>query len=241
MFYQHQYLHNNAAVFDEYFELVDAYEKFNSNIKDRYKSMLLVFEESIDILHFATEYCLLFLEHSVLCDDTRQTTFPTDIFNNNDFKELVISESDKMIEHWQFNNINLAKEEDIPFLRMIRNIIRNTAWKDWRKYAQNYYTTALFDQLFDKSFKLVYGCYEEIYKFAGANKDLFLTYLKEVFPSYDFDDVSKDYDYNIFINTFSMYFMYGCYVSKNWVNMQRQIEDPRYTGKDFGDIIGVEV
>lgn len=275
-FYQHQYLHNNAAIFDEYFELRDARNKYNKKINDigdTYKNVLLIFEEAIDVMHFALEYGCLFAEQQLLINDERYLSdFPNCIYNNENFKTAVLSKLQALVDDIDVDGY-YAYNADTSFdimlddiLVLTRDILRLVAFKDWKKYTKDFYTAERFKNLYTKVFILIskifniiniqfYDDCHTLNKFGNGS----LEYVKSLFSDVtviqnNFTDnliltvdqdnspiISVAEDYSNFISSFNKYFVYGCYVAKNWINVQRQTEDPRYTGKDFGNIIGVSV
>lgn len=246
-YYQHQYLHNNTAIYDEIFEFHDAIESLfsDTNNDKKYKQFLLTIEELIDVLHFAVEYSCLFAEHKRVYMNISK--FPDCIYNDTEFKKSVLDDISNSIDtHLLDDNFYYNIDNNkytLTLLIKVRNIIRDIAFKDWKKYDNNYYSDKKMTDLFILSLQLICSIYIISNSILKICPELATEYLIEVFGNNNFTEkfVKDNTLYNKFYTVYNSYFVYGCYVAKNWVNMQRQIEDPRYTGKDFGKIIGIEV
>ena len=254
-YYQHQYLHNHAAIFDEIFEQKDA---VNSLLNPRlayhrkYGKFLLFLEESIDILHFAVEYGCLFAEHLVLLEDPEyaKRAFPCCLYEDEEFRDKVYEKIYTLIDEnkIEYNKIFKSVFVDIEgegfvesIFRACRDIMRSYAFKDWKVYPEDFYSADKLRELFSKVVFLIYRLYSYIYKITDANSTAIDRYISEVFTDVDFTYIQSRENFGKFISIFYLDLIYGCYVAKNWVNMQRQTSDPRYNSEHFGKIIGVEV
>lgn len=259
-YYQHQFLHNTAAILDELYEQKDALDDIkqaeeDNNDEKKYRAFLLFLEESIDVMHFAVEYGCLFAEHYALLNQSEDTVdertfkFPEILYDNSDFKVFVTD----LIKKW-CNDINseseilksdlgekMSADESIEEnIRQVRTLIRNFAFKDWKVYKDDFYDGDKLVKLFGMSLKIISNLYNLIVFITNKNHNCWKRYMSYVFgvdensPYFN----SSDSDFN---KVLISHLAYGCYVAKNWINMQRQQEDPRYTGQDFGRIIGVSI
>ena len=265
-YYQHQFLHNTAAVIDEIFEQKDALEELKgwggAPGEKPYKAFLLYLEESIDVVHFLVEYGCLFAEQYVALHgkeyfgedyDGDFEKFFCDKNNGHVFKEAVEKKMDEWIEHAvcrehkdYTESENAPIEDSEGFLSLIgevRMLIRNFAFKDWKAYDENYFDGDKLRDLFVRSSDIIVTIFNMM-SYNMVKYNIFCgRYVAEVFNLSDAERSNFiKYQYlGMLLNYFSKYLAYGCYVAKNWVNMQRQIEDPRYNPEHFGKIIGVEV
>jgi len=250
-YYQHQFLHNTSAIVDEVFEQYDALNSLACKKSDQdktYREFLLFLEESIDIVHFAVEYGCLFAEHAVMLDKDIKD-FPKCIYEDINFKNEVIEQ----ISRWT-DGMNLEKnvspniaskltdnyaDHALYVMKNVRKLIRNFAFKDWKIYPEDYYTKEKLEDLFKLSQNVIASVYNIILYVSLSNADLFCRYVEEVFGTHR--DIIREQLNNPDNYILIYHLAYGCYVAKNYVNARRQIDDPRYTMKDFGTIIGVEV
>lgn len=254
-YYQHQYLHNHAAIFDEIFEQKDAVNAlYNPMLKydKKYGKYLLFLEESIDILHFAVEYGCLFAEHLVLLEDLEYTkkAFPCCIYEDEGFRDRVSKKIHNLLDMNNIKYSNISKHTSSvidgegfveSIFRDCRDIMRTYAFKDWKVYPEDFYNRDKLETLFSKVITLIYRLYNFIYKLSDDFGTMFDRYVREVFMNVDFRYIQANKRFRNFISVFYIDLIYGCYVAKNWINMQRQTSDPRYNAKHFGEIIGVEV
>jgi len=237
--YQHIYSHNHIALEDEIFETLDAFRKWTSkynNKEDLLMAELLLLEEAIDMYHFILEYTCILEEHYLL------TLLPEGLFNydsldyyytgNNDFsnsvKEMLISESfhiNRYIRESKDLNLHDMFNIDLELyslLELNRNFIRLCNFKDWKKYESNYYSPYRFGELFNINREMYVKCINIISTCINT-----INYLLNIELEYDLDSVFK------IIN--------ATYLTKREENIRRQLNDPRYTGKAEGEIVGVEV
>lgn len=264
LYYQHQYLHNNAAIFDEIFEQIDAITRLCTPLASgdhTFKSYLLFNEETIDILHFAAEYLCLTAEHQTIISNPKWSKeFESDsrlIHTDEEFRTDVLKKIDQTIDFYA-NKANFYPEKmvrdkyssDVQYsadcsvlFQFCRVILRNTNFKDWKVYPEDWFNTDRFITINTFATKIITTLYKQVYFHMNRNKELFYLYLTEILGKKDplLKKVKETKILDKFIEQNFTYFIYGWYVSKNWINMQRQEEDPRYTGKDFGKIIGVRV
>lgn len=262
VYYQHQYLHNHAAVFDEVFEQSDALTSLRDPLsmyekKDQY--YLLFLEESIDILHFLVEYGCLFAEHAILLEEANKTdyqskfNFPSCLYQDDSFRDRVLEKIEMFIEialndnkgnlNFSFDQLSQMVNSDCPssMLTYCRKILRSVAFKDWKEYPEDFYTEDKFADLFKMLIGAILLLYKNIYQVSEASKIQLDQYITKLYSGSNTTVLNDWKHFDLFLGIYYPYLIYGCYVAKNWINMQRQVEDPRYTGKDFGNIIGVEV
>ena len=208
------------------------------------------------------EYGCLFAEHYVALNgkeyfgddyDGDFEKFFRDKNNGHIFKEAVEKKMDEWIEYAvcreqkdYTESENEPIEDHEGFLSLIgevRMLIRNFAFKDWKVYEENYFDGDKLRDLFVRSYDIIVTIFNMM-SYNMVKYDIFCgRYVAEVFNLSDSErsNFIKHQYLGILLNYFSKYLAYGCYVAKNWVNMQRQIEDPRYNPEHFGKIIGVEV
>lgn len=248
-FYQHQFIHNNTAVIDEVYEQHDAYKEILSAEDDEkaYRAFLLFIEESIDVLHFVVEYGCYFAEHICFLRHLHEDSSIEDLFNLDSFSAEVQDELKELLGAIDFEAAGMfgpqrliENSDDKDIIEGVRNLIRVFPFKDWKVYPEDFFNEEKLTQYFHKSIELAANVYRSVLSISCENIDLFNRYSREVFDLSETNGFIHE-DFDLFNFSLIQHMIYGCYVAKNWVNMQRQEEDPRYTGKSFGKIIGVKV
>lgn len=261
-YYQHQFLHNVSATIDEIFEEKDALTKlgeWGTTPGDKaFRAYLLFVEESIDVIHFLGEFGYLFAEQAVMLEDNgKKFSFPDSLYKDSSFKEAVLAKMKSWIDEEEntdplilYAKYSIDRPEVftsdslniIDQVQFVRDLIRKYTFKDWKVYTEDFWTEEKLHDLFTMTIGSLANIFVQIQEFSNKNMDCFFGYVKLL---YDLDDEK----YGMFFAPdfiglwvdFMPYFVYGCYVAKNWVNMQRHKEDPRYNPEHFGRIIGMEV
>jgi len=258
-YYQHMYMHNHIAFEDEIFEASDAIDSLTNNFKrDKIDlNKLLVLEELIDIYHFLLEYTCLLKEHFLMQVEclrqnengkdftvqdlenflTLDTNFGVEVNDNKKFNIFNFLDFEgKHIARDIFSRQNINEFYSylstirpglflFELLRLNREYIRNCNFKDWKNYPNDFYDIIKFTNLTNITRKMYY---------------LFM----RTFAYYaDFIDVLYNNEYVFRSSCYidALYVIYGVYMAKRSENIRRQHNDPRYTGKSEGSIVGIEV
>ncbi|MDD3263436.1 MAG: hypothetical protein PHT94_00910 [Candidatus Nanoarchaeia archaeon] len=248
--YQHIYNHNYIAMNDEIFEVQDAVNnyynkvKFYKNKEDLYNSSLLICEEIIDVFHFILQYTALLEEHYQITLIENKNHFNNSnleyyYVEDNKFSrqvyEMLLNEGNHIITYLYSNNAINFNISDISYnyydnymnlFSLNRDFIRNCNFKDWKQYSDTYYDSMRFGTLFTLNRKMYAACINLI-----ISSIPFINRMLEN-DNLELDKANKNDVYK---------FIYGVYMAKNNENIRRQLEDPRYTGKENGTVIGVEV
>ena len=247
--YQHIYSHNFVALTDEIFEVEDAIDTYKASDKNTEKSKnakLLVVEELIDTFHFILEYTALLEEHYqlILCENKEAITVDSLTYymcNENPFSQRVNEMLDQEGTHifsylinskyidLNITDSNISLASPYKMMKVNREFIRKTNFKDWKVYPSDYYGVYKFSELFELNRQLYASFFQMIQdkKWMEAIKELLV-------------DTNYDININSTVDTFKV--VYGIYMAKNAENIRRQKEDPRYTGQTSGgNIVGVEV
>jgi hypothetical protein len=238
--YQHIYSHNHIALTDEIFEVKDAVTKYFSKLdagSDTFMTELLILEEYIDTFHFILEYTALLEEHYLisLFDNNKFTVDNLNYYyvGNNRFSrqvnDMIKVEGSHIISYlYDTNQINTQLSDNTildNMMKLNREFIRRCNFKDWKKYPEDFYSPAKFAELFKINRDMYSLCINGIANYIDTMS--FLLDQKPVFNSESIKDVLS--------------IMYGLYMAKREENIRRQNNDPRYTGKAEGNIIGIEV
>ena len=238
--YQHIYSHNHIALTDEIFEVKEAITKYNNKLNNNQDTMmaeLLILEEYIDTFHFILEYTALLEEHNLITlisnkNFTVNTLNYYYVFNNkfsNQVNEMLKYEGYHIISYlYDTDQLNLELDDEFildNLLKLNREFIRECNFKDWKNYPDDFYSPIKFGKLFKINRDMYSLCISGIGNYINTLSFLFnpeMTFrcnsLKDVFSA-----------------------IYGLYMAKREENIRRQNNDPRYTGKDEGEIVGVEV
>ena len=104
--------------------------------------------------------------------------------------------------------------------RLNREFIRETNFKDWKQYPNNYFDPIKFANLSNINRDMYYYWIQGISYNLGALSDLLDKKLNEN----NSDDVYK--------------FIYAVYNQKRKLNIDRQLNDPRYKLNNNGNIVG---
>lgn len=206
---------------------------------------LLVLEEYIDTFHFILEYTALLEEHYLLSltDEAKLTMENMDFYyvGQNRFSrqvnELIKNEGSHIISYLfehkllRFNDDNMNGNDEAVLLngmsRVNREFIRNCNFKDWKNYPPDFYSPGKFAELFSLN--------REMYAYCINGISLHLDTMS-VLLDLPTTDLLK---HNSLRDTMTV--MYGLYMAKREENIRRQNNDPRYTGKTEGEIVGVKV
>jgi len=243
--YQHIYSHNHIALTDEIFETLDANNIKNEKYlkcEDTELAELLIAEEIIDTFHFILEYTILLEEHYLLTlenpDKITVDNLPFYYIHKNSFWKGVLAmlykESNHILHYINENGeveinkiiansdyfllINFLKE----MLKNNRDFIRLCNFKDWKHYPDNYYSPYLFGELFKINREMYVNCVNAL--------------------SFTFNSLIKYLDVDIEYSTENILkLMYAVYMATREENIRRQNNDPRYTGKNEGEVVGVNV
>lgn len=244
--YQHIYSHNHIALTDEIYETKDALlleEIKHWNSEDTELAELLTVEELIDTFHFILEYTILLEEHYLLTlEEPSKITvdsLPFYYVCKNSFWQGVLSmlykEAFHILQHVKDNvtideeiasRANFGEEYIRGFLNLMasnnREFIRLCNFKDWKQYPEDFYSPYLFGELFKINRDMYINCISA----------LSLTFYSMV----KFLDLDLEYSLDNVL-----YLMYAVYMAKREENVRRQNNDPRYTGKNEGEVVGVNV
>lgn len=259
-YYQHMYMHNHIAFEDEVFEAYDAIGNLlNSTKQDKIDlCKLLVLEELIDVYHFLLEYTCLLKEHFLMqIECTKQNEAGKD-FTVRDLERYLTVDSNFGIEthddgcqynifdFLDFEGKHIASDIFCPsnidkfygylsttqsdqflfeLLRLNREFVRNCNFKDWKNYSVNFYDIVKIASLTDITRKMYYLFIKT-----------FVYYIDFVNVLYD-----DEYPYSGSDYLDALYIIYGIYTAKRSENIRRQHNDPRYTGKNEGSVVGIEV
>ena len=250
--YQHIYMHNHIGMEDELYEVLDAYKKYenlslNTDDEKIMMTKLLILEEWIDAYHFITELTSTLKEHFMMTlqpDKIKSTKELLEYYftEENDFsdgvKYLVQAEGWHIAEEInsylpsifpQFIDIRTYEHKDFiesgkqamrTLQRLNREFIRETNFKDWKQYPNNYFDPIKFANLSNINRDMYYYCIQGISYNLGALSDLLDKKLNEN----NSDDVYK--------------YIYAVYNQKRKLNIDRQLNDPRYKLNNNGNIVG---
>lgn len=256
-YYQHMYMHNHIALEDEIYEIIEAIEKYNYiNMHEQdlttnefnekfFRRKMLILEEIIDAFHFILEYTDIIEEHYRL-QLTYNTMYNTDMLMRSVTEESKL-ESDIMymiqnegphiitwLESRQFSTKLDQTIKEYPWQerndlhikslhRFNRDFIRKINFKDWKNYPEDFYSPSKFGELNEINRMM----FSELFMLFENNMD----FLYDLIPNCKSrSGVMCD----IFTN------MYGIYMAKREENIRRQNNDPRYTGKTTGEVVGVK-
>lgn len=235
--YQHIYMHTHIGMEDEIYETEDAIDKYfkNPNLNNN----LLILEEFIDIFHFIMDTTINLEEHSLY------NLFPENIFEVGKLDELFTGHNSKtmttrnMLKEEGFHissdifcntcelNIAGANDNSIKILNSLnREFVRRTNFKDWKKYSiDEFFSPAKFAELFSINRKMYVALFNGISQYISGINELF------------------DYKYDFRFENIAdiVVVIYIIYISKREENIRRQINDPRYTGKNDGEIVGIDL
>jgi len=238
--YQHIYSHNHIALTDEIFEVKDAVTKYFNKVEngsDTFMTELLILEEYIDTFHFILEYTALLEEHYLISLVENEKFTPENLnyyyVETNRFSrqvnEMIKSEGSHIVSYlYDTEQYDLKMCDNELLNKMLilnREFIRNCNFKDWKIYPENFYSPAKFAELFKLNRDMYALCINGVANYIDTLS--FLLNRKPPFNSFSIRDV------------FSA--MYGLYMAKREENIRRQNNDPRYTGKDSGEIVGIAV
>jgi len=238
--YQHIYSHNHIALTDEIFEVKNAITKYNNklnNNQDTLMAKLLILEEYIDTFHFILEYTALLEEHYLITlvsnkDFTVSNLNYYYVFNNKfseQVNEMLKNEGYHIISYlYDTDQLNLELDDEFildNLLKLNREFIRKCNFKDWKNYPDDFYSPIKFAELFKIN--------RDMYSLCISGIGNYLNTLSFLFNS------EMTFSCNSLKDVFSA--IYGLYMAKREENIRRQNNDPRYTGKDEGEIVGVEV
>lgn len=248
-FYQHLYSHKFIALTDEIYEVIDAMDTFLDAEKDSEKyfnASLLIVEELIDTFHFILEYTAELEEHYQITLCAKENINYNSMlyyftgennFSNNVFKMLESEGShifSYLIDNKYLDIVKINKYTHVanPYtmLKINREFVRKTNFKDWKNYKENFYDAYVFGELFELNRQL-YACFFQLLQ----DK----TWLSSVYKLIKTED--KNIELNLDSTKDIFKIIYGIYMSKMAENLRRQKEDPRYTGKNEGNIIGINV
>ncbi len=239
--YQHIYSHNYIALQDEIYEIHDAVKKLNNKLdvctEEPLMELLLVIEEYIDAFHFILEYTALLEEHymlslaaeeSIIVENLNYYYTEDNTFAKN-VKEMLKNEGSHIISYLLDDNLLLGNidKTDADYLdemaRVNRDFIRSCNFKDWKNYPDDYYSKFKFGELFELNRKLYISVITGLSEYINV-----IGYLIDInFNPNNLKDV--------------MTVIYGLYMAKREENIRRQNNDPRYTGKKEGEIVGIKV
>jgi len=247
--YQHIYSHKFIALTDEIYEVKDAINIFKASEENTEKydnSALLVVEELIDTFHFILEYTATLEEHYqiTLCNKENINFDSLEYYfaNENDFSDRVFkmleSEGTHIFSYLVDNKLIDVKEtnkfktlaDPYKMLRINREIIRKTNFKDWKNYKEDFYSVYKFGEMFELNRQL-YASF-----FQMMQDERWLKAVKKLIQS---TDEKIEININSVKDVFKI--VYGVYMGKLSENLRRQKEDPRYTGKQEGNIVGISV
>lgn len=244
--YQHLYTHKFAALSDEIFEVQDAIDIYTNGTKNTDKSnnaLLLISEELIDTFHFILEYTVLLEEQYQLKLCTDNDNLSVDsleyyFLGENDFSRRVIKMLEEEGSHifsflynnYLNNNETLNLNSPASMMRINREILRRTNFKDWKVYPDDFYGAFKFTELFELNRKM-YVSFFQMFQDSRS-----LEAVKNLIDSVD-RDVKLDIE--SIGDVFKL--VYGTYMGKLEENLRRQREDPRYTGQNEGKVVGFEV
>lgn len=261
-YYKHAFSHNYIALMDEIYEVLDAKIKHDNYIagettdketfnkrgalidKEMFnKRRALILEELIDVYHFILEFSAISTEIGLVSLYSKQSelfTYDklTDLLTNNvSFYEDVHKlcelrgnhiQAELELKLYDFDYLSTDVDDYMHELsRLARNFIRECNFKDWKVYDKEFYTTFKQTELNLLS-RLLY------YPFIKA----FGSYIYEAYDIFELKDCYKNTE-DINKNIFRL--INAIYLSKRKENIRRQNNDPRYTGKLDGVIIGQEV
>ena len=132
-------------------------------------------------------------------------------------------------------------------IELNRNFIRETNFKGWKEYPDNFYSVVKFTNLQNyvlKMYNVLLNCAIPIYSFVLADFMPIETFQnsKSFFADIYVDDVTAiTTKYEIYdINTI-MKVVYAIYLAKRDENIRRQQEDSRYKLNNHGGAVGDEV
>jgi hypothetical protein len=238
--YQHIYSHNHIALTDEIFEVKDAVIKYFNKLdsgSDTFMTELLILEEYIDTFHFILEYTALLEEHYLisLVDNNKFTADNLDYYyvGHNRFSrqvnEMIKAEGSHIISYlYDTEQITTELCDNTLLNNMLtlnREFIRQCNFKDWKNYPEDFYSPAKFAELFKLNRDMYSLCINGVANYIDTMS--FLLDQKPAFDSTSIRDILS--------------VMYGLYMAKREENIRRQNNDPRYTGKTEGEIVGIEV
>lgn len=258
-YYSHMYMHNHIAFEDEVFEAIDAINSLNQvNIpSDKFKlKKLLVLEELIDIYHFLLEYTCILKEHILMQVECIKFNEDAKDFTSLDLEKFLTIDDNFGLERYedrQYNVFDFIRLEgkhiasdvfsarsskstpasllDIHYmsswldlLRLNREFIRNCSFKDWKNYPEDFYNAVRFAILTNITRKMYY-LFIQIFSYYNHYANVL----------YDDEPVFTSYNYND-----TLQLIYGIYMAKRFENIRRQEDDPRYTGRDSGKVVGIE-
>jgi len=253
--YQHIYMHNHVGMEDELYEVLDAYEKYeklplNSDDEKIMMVKLLILEEWIDAYHFITELTGTLKEHFLMTLQPDKIKSTRDLLEyyfteENDFsddvKYLILAEGWHIAEEMNSKTpmifpqfiqtslymdtgfVNCGKQTLRTLQRLNREFIRETNFKDWKQYPNNYFDPVKFAKLSNINRDMYYYCLQGISYNLVALSELLGKKLNEN----NSDDVYK--------------LLYAVYNQKRKLNIDRQLNDPRYKLNNNGNIVGDKI
>jgi hypothetical protein len=265
-YYGHMYSHNHIAFEDEVFETYDAYKSLAKLIQDPVKNeekiklkKILVLEELIDIYHFLIEYTCIMKEHlhmifeyetrkrqgyDLTLDDmtkflTTDYNFGSEILDNNEVYNIfysldmegrhiasdIFSRDFDTVFNVELDRTNIT-EALMTLLYYNREFVRITNFKDWKNYPESYYNLIKFAEL-NTILRKLYKIYFEIFSW-------FNLFASELIRDMNF----KHSNEVSFVDTLKI--IYTIYMAKRTENIRRQQNDPRYTGKKEGEVVGID-
>lgn len=233
--YQHIYMHNHIGMEDEIYETKDAIEYFF-----KYQNAdLLIVEEFIDVFHFIMDYTISLEEHyyfTLIPDELFTTTNLVNLYTgDNDYGKFIsrmIQVEGFHISSYIFNMcmqdikyFDTMRESTTELNSLNREFIRNTNFKDWKKYPKDYFYPTKFSELFDINRKMYIALFNGLSNCAETVQKLLDN--KHTFKGDNLGDI--------------LLMMFGIYMAKREENIRRQLNDPRYTGREEGEIVGTKV
>jgi len=221
--YQHIYMHNHIGMEDELYEVLDAYKKYENlslNTDDE-KIMMTLQPDKIKSTKELLEY--YFTEENDFSDGVKYLVQAEGWHIAEEINSYIPSIFPQFIdirtyEHKDF--IESGKQAMRTLQRLNREFIRETNFKDWKQYPNNYFDPIKFANLSNINRDMYYYCVQGISYNLGALSDLLDKKLNEN----NSDDVYK--------------FIYAVYNQKRKLNIDRQLNDPRYKLNNNGNIVG---
>lgn len=259
-YYSHMYMHNHIAFEDEVFEAIDAINGLNhvDESPEKFKlRKLLVLEELIDIYHFLLEYTCILKEHVLMHVECAKFNETARDFTVDDLEKFLTIDDSFGLEHYedrQYNVYDFIRLEGrhiasdvfsykfskstpvsllglhcvpswLNMLYLNREFVRNCNFKDWKNYPENFYNAIKFAELTNITRKMYY-LFMQIFSYYNHYANVL------------YDDEPKFTSYN-YVD--SLQLIYGIYMAKRSENIRRQADDPRYTGRNNGKVVGIEV
>lgn len=240
-------------------------EEFENKLDNK---LFLILEEIIDMFHFILQYNIFLEEHmhlTLLDDDVKNSISQKSLsrYISNDTKyNYILNETLKIeaahINTYLLNELNVlnigvdkSKLTDEAFInkcldifKINQDFVRTTAFKDWKNYENTYYTPAKFTELFNINRLMYKNMMELLLIFINKHHDILVKRIEHLFNVNNYFNEGTTYmtaykytEYKLFL---IVAFINAIYMSKNEENIRRQKEDPRYTGRKEGNILGVK-